>query len=652
MQVKQLVIKQLGPIKDILIEPRFSEDGLPIPIALVGQNGAGKSLALSVVLDAMTEARRQVFREIQEISGQEYLRISSKQYIQYPCSYSHVKVVLSDKNETLQFDEIVSRVSYSDFENLAPELAAKANTDSFKESGFYKNASISAALKDKLQKLPFLYFPYFRYEPAYWMSSKANVDFAQSPDYYGVSKLNPIRTNVIEETRRWVLNLILDREVYEKKIGDAVSSDGVPFKAFLGYHGSNTLLLNMVNDILSAMMKAKEVDVETARLGIGPKGKREISVHKKSIGKVEEVVAPDMSLLSSGELMILGLSTEIIRIYELIAGRSPNDLSEVTGIVLIDEIDLHLHFDFQRKVLPAVIRKFPAVQFIFTTHSPLFLIGMAESGEIDIYNLPAGNRIAVEDFSEFGTVYNAFIEKNQQFQSRFHALQDQVMREGCPIILTEGKTDWQHMKIALTHLQGKGDYTDLNVEFFEFDSSVEMGEVKLRQICEHMAILPHRRKMIFIFDRDNQQIIKDFSGDLAEFKDWGNNTLSLCLPVPPHRAEYKNLSIELYYQEETLRASEPESGKRLWFDNEIEIVSYPGSDLKLYKALSVPHANREFSKKPFDSHVSEIINDDGKRVGLSKSAFVQSIIKNPVLSNVVDFSAFRLLFDVLERISG
>ena len=43
------------------------------------------------------------------------------------------------------------------------------------------------------------------------------------------------------------------------------------------------------------------------------------------------------------------------------------------GIVLIDEIDLHLHPKWQANVLPSLLRTFPELQFIVTTHSPIVL---------------------------------------------------------------------------------------------------------------------------------------------------------------------------------------------------------------------------------------------------------------------------------------
>ena len=54
-------------------------------------------------------------------------------------------------------------------------------------------------------------------------------------------------------------------------------------------------------------------------------------------------------------------------------------LSELEGIVLIDELDQHLHPTWQRRVVPMLRTMFPKMQFLITTHSPLVLTGFAAS---------------------------------------------------------------------------------------------------------------------------------------------------------------------------------------------------------------------------------------------------------------------------------
>lgn len=81
-----------------------------------------------------------------------------------------------------------------------------------------------------------------------------------------------------------------------------------------------------------------------------------------------------ISYLSSGYQSSIWMALEIA--YRT-AVLNPDLLGEVTnktyGIVLIDELDLHLHSKWQWKVIEALQSTFPKVQFIATTHSPIIL---------------------------------------------------------------------------------------------------------------------------------------------------------------------------------------------------------------------------------------------------------------------------------------
>lgn len=69
---------------------------------------------------------------------------------------------------------------------------------------------------------------------------------------------------------------------------------------------------------------------------------------------------------------------------------------DLPGIVLIDEIELHLHISWQKKVLPFLIKMFPNLQFIVATHSP-FVVSSIESAVV--YDLE--KNIQVENLSEY-----------------------------------------------------------------------------------------------------------------------------------------------------------------------------------------------------------------------------------------------------------
>lgn len=53
-----------------------------------------------------------------------------------------------------------------------------------------------------------------------------------------------------------------------------------------------------------------------------------------------------------------------------------------TGIVLIDEVDLHLHPRWQRDILSQLTKVFPNIQFVVSTHSPVIVVGAAEIAQV------------------------------------------------------------------------------------------------------------------------------------------------------------------------------------------------------------------------------------------------------------------------------
>lgn len=73
--------------------------------------------------------------------------------------------------------------------------------------------------------------------------------------------------------------------------------------------------------------------------------------------------------LSDGEKCLLAMTGDLARRLAMANPFMDNPL-QGGGIVLIDEIELHLHPSWQRDVIPALERTFPHCQFVVTTHSP------------------------------------------------------------------------------------------------------------------------------------------------------------------------------------------------------------------------------------------------------------------------------------------
>ena len=79
------------------------------------------------------------------------------------------------------------------------------------------------------------------------------------------------------------------------------------------------------------------------------------------------------------------------------------DLGAIGGVVLIDEIDMHLHPKWQWKVIGALRDTFPKIQFIMATHSPIIISSSRNVNLIQIdekqkvHYLPEAYAYSVED---------------------------------------------------------------------------------------------------------------------------------------------------------------------------------------------------------------------------------------------------------------
>ncbi len=77
----------------------------------------------------------------------------------------------------------------------------------------------------------------------------------------------------------------------------------------------------------------------------------------------------NINQLSAGEKMLMILVADLARRLIIANPNSENPLQQ-DGVILIDEIDLHLHPSWQRAIIPNLMDIFPNCQFILTTHSP------------------------------------------------------------------------------------------------------------------------------------------------------------------------------------------------------------------------------------------------------------------------------------------
>lgn len=156
------------------------------------------------------------------------------------------------------------------------------------------------------------------------------------------------------------------REAYH----DALGHGGTDFRKFFSWFrdredGENELIRDDVkyrDRDLEAVREAIEIFTGFTDLRIRRNNSLRMTVSK---GGAELNVMQ----LSDGERCLLALVGDLARRLSLLNTERANPL-DGQGVVLIDEIDLHLHPKWQRTIVSSLENTFPNCQFVITTHSP------------------------------------------------------------------------------------------------------------------------------------------------------------------------------------------------------------------------------------------------------------------------------------------
>ena len=105
-------------------------------------------------------------------------------------------------------------------------------------------------------------------------------------------------------------------------------------------------------------------------------------------------------LLSDGYRNLIGVAADIAyRMATLNPQLGEDVIKETGGIVLIDEIDLHLHPKWQREVVGRLLKTFPKVQFVASSHSPFIIQSLYHRDDVLLWDLEKAAPVEIESES-------------------------------------------------------------------------------------------------------------------------------------------------------------------------------------------------------------------------------------------------------------
>lgn len=667
MYIQRIIDKNIGPLADVDICMPFDKNRNPKPIILVGENGSGKSTFLSNIVDSFYELARQYFRDAintDELGNRDgYYKVISPLEIRFNQQFLF-SIVYFEEGITYLYK--TGKIDFSRFKELS-NIKDDANII---ENKWSSDDNIKAVIGENKEQIMMMfnngiicYFSPDRYEEPFWLGTSYYDQKRLHPEIhsrYSGQIMNPIMPSSSgQENLQWLLDVIADSriDIYIDEI------DGILKGKAREVSSITYVMRNNIEKVMSEILG--EPDGVYFDLNIRQTYQGRFCIKRK---KDETLIAPTMNSLSTGQLALFNMFATIIRYADNNDVRKSISLENISGIVIIDEIELHLHTSLQKEVLPRLIHLFPKVQFIITTHSPLFLLGMEDlfgSEGYEIYQLPEAVKINVERFSEFKRAYQYFSKTNKyQIQIR-DAINKSV---GNALVITEGPTDWKHMKAAKNALSQKEEnkalFSGLNFDFLEYESpngesngtvQLNMGAKTLLSMCEMFSKIPQKRKLIFVADRDQEDINKKMGNETIGFKDWGNHVYSFVLPVPESRKSTPNICIEHYYSNQEIKTKYEENNiqRRLFMGNEFDSRGN-GLDNKFFCC------NRNICGKEkiniIEGSTKERVilmtdhSENPTNYALPKNEFAELVLTKAHGFDKFNFDNFLLIFEVIKKI--
>jgi hypothetical protein len=317
--------------------------------------------------------------------------------------------------------------------------------------------------------------------------------------YSGMLNKEIMCVDTFQKNIQWMLDVVLDSAILPAEL-DYLETREEKDMVVHNKHLINNSYRN-INKIFKTILDDNEIYLKT---GWRNDAQSRLSLHSKG-----RVVVPTLEQLSTGQLVLLNLFITIIRHADYKDLNNSIRLESIEGIVVVDEIDTHLHTKHQSEILPKLIKLFPKIQFIVTSHSPLFVLGMEQefgAENIQLVDLPSGMNITSERFVEFEESFN-FYKNTAKFEETLH---HKIRETQKPLILVEGKTDIKFLKKAF-ELKGKNEWLE-NIEIDEIGITQEDGQVKFggdSSLDKGFDFLKHNlsavnRKVLFLYDCDTK----------------------------------------------------------------------------------------------------------------------------------------------------
>lgn len=631
------------------LELDFKKKGITV---LTAVNGKGKTTILSHIVDAFYELARTHYSNEFEGKEKKYYRISSSIFnlnTDKP-SFVYFRFVNDDKKvDYIDIRNKCTQLEYDNSINIVEKIPFAKFSDSFENQSNVKYWHLGSEqehfVRSVFENNILTYFPSYRYETPSYLNDSYSIKMNYKIEgRFSGYLINPIEVvSGIRQIANWIMDVVLDWETY-KQTQQVQFPDGVTRTVD---NSPELNIWNNLNEVLRNALLSKNIEGKI-RMGIGKRNSAgvRLSVVTDQNGSIS-TISPNLFCLSAGESALLCCFGEILRQADEI---HPNALlNTIQGIVLIDEVDKHLHIKLQKEVLPKLFKLFPNIQFIVSSHSPFLNMGLADEaiGRTQIIDLD-NNGIVCEPTNNdlYKEVYEMMINENQRFADRYKNLLDQIKMNAKPIIITEGKTDYRHIKKAMSVLERN----DIDVDFYQVPDN--WGSSELKGMLEYLSRIKQQRIVIGIFDRDEPNDLSYLDVENQQYKSYGDsNVYSFAIPLVNEDIYGNSISIEHYYNRNNLLKEDPVNHRRLFLGSEFHPSGNSKDGNYQTKISNIKHkveVNGVIDDKVFASTDLEQLHS----IALTKDAYTTLVETDDDFIKDFDFSNFNLIIDVISDISN
>lgn len=510
MYLKQAVIENSGPLRRIDLDLAFSSDGSPKPLVLVGANGGGKTNILSLITDALFEAAAAHYEDaLPSIgAGRAWFRVVGGRtttvgtpggFTLFRFEHGGQSLIYKEKAGTVDPAEARDRVS--------ADLAGAVN---WPTEGSVKEFPVGEDVSRRIfEEGVYAYFPSSRSEIPYWLNRESlpETEFDVFAAFAKRLRKPIFVERSLHQLKQWLISVILESRAH---IGFAVGAEQalqLQIRGDVNATIESESVLAQCNLVLRRVLDDKDVRF----VWLGRK-----SSDKLAVARGNEICLPNLDALSGGQSILLGLFGTLLRYGDQSSNGHALNLASIEGICVVDEIDSHIHVDLQHRILPTLIKLFPRVQFIISSHSPLFVLGMEKefgTNGFQLIEMPGGHAVTAETYSEFGRAMQA-LAATEAFNEK---LLSETAQTGVPIVFVEGETDTPYL-LRAAQVLGRSEILDrCDIQWIGAKDDGGQGFHTGKAALDHtLAVLRanpklSNRPVLLLYDNDANKADADYA---------------------------------------------------------------------------------------------------------------------------------------------